>query len=139
MTECKVNQEFEYLKVISIRNQDVVCLCICGAKVNVNIKNLINGDIGSCGCEGEKTIKYVEKLGMKYNKLKIIKIFLEKSKVICLCICECGNKKISSLMSVIKQSTKHCGCDSVKERKKYSNKEKNRLKIMHIVQSMKWS
>lgn len=50
-------------------------------------------------------------IGEKFGRLKVISEFRnDKKKLICECVCDCGNKKIISRNNLITGHTQSCGC-----------------------------
>ena len=61
------------------------------------------------------SIPYKERVGEKFNMLKIIELTSKKgsgrsAKQLCIVECECGNKKEVAIDSVTSRGVKSCGC-----------------------------
>ena len=95
------------------------CLCECGNTKEIMANSVIRGEIKSCGClNKEIDKKYIDSIGVKFNKLTIREIFRKEIKknnkvktvVFANCVCECGNIKEIRAINVISGATKSCGC-----------------------------
>lgn len=57
--------------------------------------------------------KHPDLVGSKFNKLTILQLLVDSKnayKAICLCMCECGNLKETSLTNIAKGYVMSCGC-----------------------------
>lgn len=94
------------------------CKCDCGNETIVYRSGLTSGRTKSCGClRVEKTIKRetLDISGQKYGLLTAIKPVgkIRYGNTMCSqweCICDCGNKKITTLNHLRTGHTFSCGC-----------------------------
>jgi hypothetical protein len=88
------------------------CKCDCGKEKIVSFQDIKRGAIKSCGCLYTKDInKYANFIGMKFNKLTILKFIRNKNNILyCKCKCDCGKEKVISFKSLKSYNTKSCGC-----------------------------
>lgn len=112
--------------------------CECGKLVPHKLADVKNGHCKSCGCIKFNNPKNFEDLtGMKFGRLTVIERDLQrdlslnergKKGVHWLCKCDCGNPKLSSVVTYQLKSghTQSCGCYAseqiAKRNKKYSTK-----------------
>lgn len=101
------------------KNRGIVfwkCRCECGENVIVRANDLTSGKIVSCGCYREEQLKKVKEkplqTGERFGRLTIIKRVenncFNQSQY--LCQCDCGNTTITTRQSLVKGTTKSCGC-----------------------------
>lgn len=84
------------------------CQCDCGIVKRIKGTKLTNGQV-SCGCIRLKGRLEIE--GKKFDKLTVISFSHTKDKQnYWNCICECGNKRITSQFSLKNNSKNSCGC-----------------------------
>ena len=85
------------------------CLCECGTVYEASSRNLLRGDVKSCGC---MTKKKQDITGQKFGKLKAIKQVgrTKRGVAIWLCKCECGKKKEVQIDNLRSGHTRRCGC-----------------------------
>lgn len=90
-----------------------LCLCECGRRHGVRLSNLTNGSTVQCP-ECRKTRRV--KPGDRFGKLVAVEETGEHDKhrkMIWLCKCDCGNKKlvpITNLLAKGPSRTQSCGC-----------------------------
>lgn len=114
-----INKKFNYLTVVEYigninHRKFYKCICDCGKETKASGTKLRNNKTKSCGCllrdiHESSSSNWV---GKKFNRLTILKSYnKEKYKDReFLCVCDCGNKKITTIASLKKGSTKSCGC-----------------------------
>lgn len=114
-----INKKFNYLTVVEyVGNKNhrkfYKCLCDCGKETRVSGTRLRNNETKSCGCllrdiHESSSSKWI---GKKFNRLTVLKYHnKEKNKDReFLCLCDCGNKKITTIAKLKKGHTKSCGC-----------------------------
>lgn len=99
------------------------CKCTCGKEKIANSTSLLRGDLASCGCKWEKTIKsYLKErrdktslpIGYQSGQLTIIEdlgiITIKSKKEHCYrCKCSCGNEVVVR-QYLLKMGQKSCGC-----------------------------
>lgn len=92
------------------------CQCKCGTIKEVSRKNLVTGDVKSCGClnkeNGEK-IK-INMIGKTFNYLTVLyelpKRGESNKRIYYHCKCKCGNECDVDGISLRNGNTKSCGC-----------------------------
>lgn len=100
-----------------------VCQCSCGASRIINGQTLRNGESSSCGCQTKTIIAQKNKnraedlSGQIFGKLTVLERDFEAEKLhpsrsgsYWKCQCECGNIKTVVRNSLLKGTTKSCGC-----------------------------
>ena len=114
-----INKKFNYLTVVEYigninHRKFYKCICDCGKETKASGTKLRNNKTKSCGCllrdiHESSSSNWV---GKKFNRLTILKSYnKEKYKDReFLCVCDRGNKKITTIASLKKGSTKSCGC-----------------------------
>jgi len=96
-----------------------ICLCDCGATATITSGKLKNGNTKSCGClrgQGKGDIKRdpskrEDLTGNKYGRLTVLgfaETINEHTRF--HCICDCGNKTITSRQGLLRGTTVSCGC-----------------------------
>lgn len=99
------------------------CLCDCGNYCYYSKAVLVNSIVQSCGCVKCELKKLKQnRVGEKYGKLEIIEM-LPKGYV--RCICECGEQNVTLIYSIIRGTTKSCGCIERESRYNRQNHEKD--------------
>lgn len=122
---------YGYLTVIERakeNSKDVkwLCKCKCGNEVIVRGSSLRNGNTKSCGCLQKEKIRERNEnkeniIGKKFNHLLVEKFvgYKEnnngKRSRLYECLCDCGNKKITTYNYIISGQVKSCGCLSHKK------------------------
>lgn len=131
---------YGYLTVIERAKTDSkevkwLCKCKCGNEVIVRGSSLRNGNTKSCGClQKEKVRERNENkediIGKKFNSLIVEKFIGYKENKngkrsrLYECLCDCGNKKITTYSYIISGQVKSCGCLNYK--KQYIDETGNR-------------
>lgn len=98
-----------------------LCKCKCGNEVIVSGTSLRTGNTKSCGClQKEKTRERNENkeeiIGKKFNHLLVEKFVGYKENKdgkrsrLYECLCDCGNKKITTYSYIVSGQVKSCGC-----------------------------
>ncbi|NWO12705.1 hypothetical protein [Virgibacillus sp.] len=88
-----------------------LCKCECGKEITVNMSDLRNGNVQSCGCSPGCSRKRIDITGHQYGRLKVIKEVESKGYTRCwLCKCECGKEITVRMSNLRKGSTQSCGC-----------------------------
>ena len=114
-----INKKFNRLTVIecvgSINHRKFYkCLCDCGKETDVSGTKLRNNKTKSCGC----LLKDIHEssssnwIGKKFHKLTILESYSKekyKDRKF-LCVCDCGNKKITTIAKLKNGDVKSCGC-----------------------------
>jgi hypothetical protein len=123
-------QRFNRLTPIKISHRDKyrsihwLCKCDCGNFITVHSRDIQNGHTKSCGCLriiADKTKRFKDLTGQKFNKLTVIKKVgirignvdsrgFTRKNALWECICECGNKINVVANALISNNTKSCGC-----------------------------
>lgn len=89
-----------------------ICQCDCGNQVTVLTTQLTGGRTQSCGClqkERTRLANQSEDLsGKRYGRLTVIQRVPNSSKWECLC--DCGNKIITTTNHLNEKHTQSCGC-----------------------------
>ena len=102
------------------------CLCSCGKKTNLKLRNVIYGRTKSCGHLRSEALKkdYSHLIGKTFGELTILSIIEDKGKLggrrRCECLCSCGKKVRPRLYSVIQGNTNSCGHLIFKAKQDYS-------------------
>lgn len=119
-----INKKFGELTVIKQTNleenvsknaRNWECQCDCGNIITCREFLLTNGLIKSC-CKNIKIKqKHIDNFELisnqKFGKLKVLSIVgVKNSRLFVLCICDCGNKIITSIRHLKDKSIKSCGC-----------------------------
>jgi hypothetical protein len=110
-----IGQQFSFLKVVSLgkdRSKEGrriwECLCICGNMKKVTTKDLIEGNIKSCGCRQHL---YKDLIGKKFGYLLVLEREVSRNgRSYWKCKCDCGNICIINSKWLINGRTKSCGC-----------------------------
>lgn len=106
------------------RAQLVECECHCGVIKILQKSALMNGKTKECiKC---KRLKSMERkhIGKIFNKLKVIEQLPGKR---CVCLCECGNKKVFYTGHVTSGKTISCGCAHLINRENYDQDMRNKM------------
>lgn len=94
-----------------------LCKCECGNEIEIRGYCLRRGDNVACGCSqglknGEVHPLFVDKTGMRFGKLVVIRLVGTKNKQsMWECRCDCRNATTLSSGHLNKNGTKSCGCD----------------------------
>lgn len=100
-------QKFGKLKAVSYKKKKDnrgywICECDCGNVCESYPYLLLNGEKTNCGCSDGL-------VGLKFNKLLVIKRIPNSGRCLYLCLCDCGNEKITTARRL--QTNKiDCGC-----------------------------
>lgn len=91
------------------------CLCECGNIKLAYTRDLKKSVITSCGiCH-----KFEDITGKRFGRVLVLSLFIEKGKYNRWnCLCDCGKEFVTSGISLVKRTTRSCGClasDTVKE------------------------
>lgn len=119
--EKNIGKKFGKLTIVSFETTKtpvmVNCVCECGTSCVKNYHSVIRGNTKSCGCNkhevGEKRIRNLT--GQKFGRLFVLQMVkgrssTGKSKVMCECLCDCGNPCIVASSNLKTGHTKSCGC-----------------------------
>lgn len=88
------------------------CRCSCGNYRDVASKELLNGNVTSCGCKNK--VQYEDLTGKRFGKLvALCYVFSKNRKAYWKCKCDCGTEKIIS-SNVLKRISS-CGCARIKD------------------------
>lgn len=87
-----------------------LCQCDCGKKTSVFNYNLKSGATTSCGCY--LASKFIDLLGKRFGKLKVIGYIQPKAgkRGRWDCICDCGNRKSFVTHHLTEMGVSSCGC-----------------------------
>ena len=118
------------------------CICDCGAKVVVRAGNLRSGHTKSHrGCPlRERSYNFDNLTGRRFGRLTVIsESDNDKSKIMWLCKCDCGNDKIVAANDLKSGHTKSCGCLSAENRRlpKRTTHQMSRTRLYKEYVSMK--
>lgn len=96
-------------------NSRVLCRCVCGNQVLVDVSNLNNGNTRSCGClqrkrASESCLKSL--IGLRFGKLNIVERVANNryGHVQYRCICDCGGQIITEGERLRQGRVQSCGC-----------------------------
>jgi hypothetical protein len=114
-------QKFGKLTVIksSIRDKHGIllwlCKCECKNETNVRYYSLKVGTTRSCGsklCRSTARRKVKDITNKKFGKLTAISYtgVIKNTHAVWLCRCDCGNEKNITSSTLLKGTTKSCGC-----------------------------
>lgn len=92
-----------------------LCQCQCGNYLKVARGNLTRSHSQSCGClrkEGKNGTDTTKVVGLKFNRLTIIKRLPNNNhnQIMVECQCDCGNKIVTALSHLRSNHTQSCGC-----------------------------
>lgn len=93
-----------------------VCQCSCGNICEATGKEMRAGKITTCGCgkvERFSQLNAIDIVGKRYGKLTVLRKTEERDnqgRVLWECVCDCGNTKKVSTISLQSGNTKSCGC-----------------------------
>jgi hypothetical protein len=110
-------------KIGSTFYKQVKVECSCGTQKQLTLKDILRGDTKSCGCLS-KSIKKEVKEGDTFGFWTILKETEgyqykgKKESRTVLCKCACGKEKNLILQSLIRGSSKSCGCQGVAKKVK---------------------
>lgn len=85
-----------------------ICDCDCGKRVIVTGTDLTYGNTKSCGC-----IAINDLVGRRFGRLSVISLHPERGSTRQLrwvCLCDCGETSVVDGHSLVRGSTKSCGC-----------------------------
>lgn len=146
----KDGTKFHDLEVVGIRHKSIenviyyVCKCICGKRITVKDKNLLDNIKKDCGCKEDKpqkvhletNKKYPPKLkqledGQKFGRLSILKYkrLDDENNELYLCKCDCGRVLTVSRL-LLKDKEANCGCLFKEKMAEDNGKTFNRLTIL---------
>lgn len=90
------------------------CQCSCGTIKIIEQNQLKNGNSKSCGCLRKETLHklfFKDLTGQKFGKLSVINFHkYNNEQNYWNCLCDCGNFRINTTNSLIKNRVKSCGC-----------------------------
>ena len=132
------------LKLISAPNAKVKlweCQCDCGNHITASTKQLLNGEVTSCGCtpsaSQSKDSEQPDLTGQRFGMLTVLgKADCEKKGTWWNCQCDCGNTRIASTDELISGKVISCGCVQ-RPKKDLSGKRFGALTVLHRVQTGK--
>lgn len=101
-----VGQKFGMLTVIDELGDKVLCRCDCGTEKIAARKNVMRGQVSTCGGTVHRVKSVV---GKRFGRLTVIKE-LGNQKI--LCRCDCGTEKIINKSNVTSGKVISCGCAS---------------------------
>lgn len=101
------------------------CSCDCGKEVVVSQGSLVTGHTKSCGCS-----RYHNLTNKKFGRLLVLELDSRKNRqIFWKCLCDCGNIKIASGLTLRNGGTKSCGC-LLREYENLTGKKYNRLTVI---------
>jgi hypothetical protein len=118
----KIGDTYSSLTIITVypyvRNQKrrVRVRCVCGKEFDVNLTNLRQRWIGSCGCQrhaNRRVLKSDEIIGTRYGHLVVLNEVAPKGSKLeryFSCRCDCGTVKDVALRHLRYGATTSCGC-----------------------------
>jgi len=117
------------LRPSGVKYRRFLCRCKCGVEKEVNLQNLMKSKnpTQSCGCSRWNIAPTNIGVGIKYNKLTIIKEVVKESpsRRRVLALCDCGKTWEGLFESLLGGKTSSCGCNKkvspIKERGRYGN------------------
>lgn len=96
----------------------VRCKCDCGNEKIIDMNNIINGSIRSCGClESESRYSrkhFIDITGRRFGKLIALEPTNEKysnGSIIWKCLCDCGNITYANYSNLKNGQVTSCGCN----------------------------
>lgn len=108
-----------------------LCQCDCGKQVEVNGYSLTHEKTKSCGCQRKSSAheEHFENLqGKRFGKLVVLnREDNRKKSTMWECICDCGNKTITSASDLKSRKTQSCGCLKYESRNFTHNLSHTRL------------
>ena len=110
------------------------CRCECGNEKSVNGAKLKNGESKSCGClsKESKTQRFAKNIANQRFGRLIAKRPTDKrvnSKIVWLCLCDCGNEVEVPIDRLTSKTTQSCGCLSKEKASKRFGIDMNGQKI----------
>ena len=116
-----IGKRFERLIVISLSGSDKRgksiwnCLCDCGSYKNIEGSSLTYGGTRSCGCLQKESVRSLRKyklIGKRFGWLTVLDElpYPKKRGIINKCLCKCGNICYVLSYSLIRGTTRSCGC-----------------------------
>lgn len=114
-----LNKTFNRLTVIQKVNNKWLCVCVCGKTKLASSYRLRTNRIKSCGCfqqEFRKQFKNKRKfnlVGKVFTRLTVLKDSGSRDiskEIIWECFCQCGKRHKVSTGSLMRGSTRSCGC-----------------------------
>ena len=146
------NQRFGKLVVIERAENKILnsgrsyiqwkCQCDCGNIKTVYASNLLNDTTQSCGCLRKDNWQPEDLTGRRYGRLVVVSRAEDryykngKTRVMWLCLCDCGNKIEVDAPSLKSNHTISCGCfqkERIHERcfEDLSNQVFGKLTVLH--------
>lgn len=101
------------------------CKCECGNICNVAAHKLRSGHTQSCGCL--KGRAYIDLVGMKFNRLTVVKLYSSEGHLRWTCVCDCGIYKNVLGYNLKNGAVKSCGCLSKESHNKKHGLKRTRL------------
>jgi len=91
------------------------CVCDCGGTITVRASALLYDNKRQCGCEDGRGSRSLCKVGAKYGKLTILRVWSDKfanhsKERVCECICECGQTVVVRAKNIRNSHKLSCGC-----------------------------
>lgn len=122
----------------------VDCVCECGIKKPVSLRNLIRGVSKSCGCSTKelviKTRDVKEESGNRYDRLLVIDRAERRGNwdiAYWNCLCDCGNRCLASGHDLRLGRKRSCGCLLVDVQRERNTKSPDDVAITKISASYK--
>lgn len=112
----RVSGKLTVVRITDIRaGKDIKweCICECGNTTYVAGSDLRGNKTKSCGCS--RIEKAASLVGMRYGMLTVTAITKNQNNHTRLvCLCDCGNTKLLTYISLVHHEHKSCGCKIVK-------------------------
>lgn len=115
----RVIKETDKPKDVKTKGRYWLCECRCGSKKKVLQRSLTSGNTKSCGClqdESRKETSTAKDLkGEKFGRLTVLEKVatderMDGKHAKWRCVCDCGNERTVASNSLIRGTTKSCGC-----------------------------
>lgn len=84
------------------------CICDCGSMTTKTGTSLRSGSAKSCGCIRKKNQGVTD--GARFGRWTVLVSVLSKKDRTCLCVCDCGNKRVVLVPNLASGASMSCGC-----------------------------
>lgn len=93
----------------TLKQENVLCVCSCGYKCEVNVYSILYGLRTSCGCHKRPKLREVLDV-RRYGNLTVTGRPEGTNNADVLCTCDCGTQITLPSAKLIKGDNKSCGC-----------------------------